>query len=342
MKARIVLLLIAISTIIFTATCSGDDATEPDIETQIRDALAAEDIETRIENAVATAVAAVNAGAPIPTPLSQDPGSFRTQAQVVQDVYRIIDRSVVNITATTINLDSFNRAVPQTGTGSGFVIDKEGRIVTNNHVVEDAERLEVTLADGTSLDAELIGRDPLIDLAMIQVDLPPDQLHPVVMGDSDSLVVGELAIAVGNPFGLDRTVTTGVVSALGRTLEATNDRTIANVIQTDAAINTGNAGGPLLNADGEVIGINTAIFTPSQGSVGIGFAVPVNTARRWIPEMIQFGRARHPMLGVGIVSVTSRIVEALNRSSTQGILVQTVTEGGPADQAGLRSGNRQV
>lgn len=152
----------------------------------------------------------------------------------------------------------------------------------------------------------------MTDLAGFQVDLPPDQLHPVVMGYSDSLMVGELAIAVDNAFGLDRTVTTGVVSALGRTLEAINGRTIANVIQTDAVINLGNSGGPLLNTDGEVIEINTVIFTPSQGSVGIGFAVPVNTAKRWISDMIQFGRARHPMLGVGIVSVTSRITEALN------------------------------
>ena len=355
MKAGIVLLLIAMSTIIFASACSGDDAPAPDIETQVRDALAAADIEgqireaveatdieTRIGNAVATAIAAVNAGVPIPTPLPQEPGSFRTQAQVIQDVYRKVTDSVVHISSTVYTVDSFNSPVPRTGTGSGFVLDNEGRILTNNHVVEGAQLVEVTLADGTILEAEVLGRDPFSDLAVLQVDVSPGQLLPIPMGDSDSLLVGELAIAIGNPFGLDRTVTTGVVSALGRTLDAPNGRTIANVIQTDAAINPGNSGGPLLNADGEVIGINTAIFSPSGGSVGIGFAVPVNTAKRWVPEMIQFGRARHPLLGVSIANVNSRLAEELNLSSEEGVLVQQIAQNGPAHVAGLRGGTSQV
>ncbi|MEE9249063.1 MAG: trypsin-like peptidase domain-containing protein [Dehalococcoidia bacterium] len=355
MKTGIVLLFIVITTIIFAAACSGDDAPEPDIETQVRDALAAADIagqvrkavestdiDTRIGNAVATAIAAVNAGVPIPTPQPQEPGSFRTQAQVIQDVYRKVTDSVVHISSRVYTVDSFNRAVPQTGTGSGFVLDNEGRIMTNNHVVEGAQLVEVTLADGTILEAEVLGRDPFSDLAVLQVDASAGQLRPISMGDSDSLLVGELAIAIGNPFGLDRTVTTGVISALGRTLDAPNGRIIANIIQTDAAINPGNSGGPLLNADGEVIGINTAIFSPSGGSVGIGFAVPVNTAKRWIPEMIQFGRARHPMLGVTIANVNSRLAEVLNLFSEEGVLVQQVGQNGPAQKAGLRGGTSQV
>ncbi|MFQ5934137.1 MAG: S1C family serine protease, partial [Dehalococcoidia bacterium] len=306
MKARYFLSVPLIVAVILLSACTGDEGPTPDV-----DAL--------VSNAVATAVAEV------------------TSEEIVQQAYQQITNSVVHITSTIYTLDFFMEVVPQQGTGSGFVWDDQGRIVTNNHVVEDADLIEVVLPDGTTVEAELLGRDPNTDLAVIQIDVPEEKLNPVALGDSDQIRVGQLAIAVGNPFGLDRTVTTGVVSALGRTLRADNNRLIIDVIQTDAAINPGNSGGPLLNSSGEVIGINTAIFSPSgQGSVGLGFAIPINTAARWVPEMIEFGRARHPALGVTIFDLNNRLANALEISVTQGVLVQQVAPGGPADEAGIR------
>lgn len=331
-KTKALLATVLISVILVSA-CTSDGGNEP-----------TPDIDALVQNAVATAVAELVQGAPVPTS-TPAPGATSTPApnpeDVVQDVYRQVNESVVHITSRTYTLDFFMQPVPQEGTGSGFVWDDQGRIVTNNHVVEDAELIEVILADGTVLEAELLGRDPNTDLAVIEVDMPEGNLVPVPVADSSQLQVGQMAIAVGNPFGLDRTVTTGVVSALGRTLRADNDRVIIDVIQTDAAINPGNSGGPLLNSSGEVIGINTAIFNPSgQGSIGIGFAIPINTAKRWVPDLIQFGRARHPALGVSILDVNNFLADALDLPVERGVLVQQVASGGPADQAGIRGGNR--
>ncbi|MFA5027189.1 MAG: trypsin-like peptidase domain-containing protein, partial [Candidatus Methylomirabilota bacterium] len=188
------------------------------------------------------------------------------EEETVIAVYRTVSPSVVNITGTVLTQDFFFRPVPERGgSGSGFFLDDKGTILTNNHVVENAESLEVTLADKTKLPARLIGRDPNNDLAVIQIAPPREKPAPLKLGDSDALQVGQMAIAIGNPFGLDRTVTRGVVSAVGRSLRSDTGRQIRHVIQTDAAINPGNSGGPLLNSRGEVIGINTAIFTPSGG-----------------------------------------------------------------------------
>ncbi|MFQ5872451.1 MAG: S1C family serine protease [Dehalococcoidia bacterium] len=329
MKIRSLLAIALVITLLVTA-CAGEEEPTPDIDARIRDA-------------VATAVAGLTPASPAPTPPPDGVilGPVAPE-EVVQGVYQRVNASVVHVTSTIYTQDIFMNVVPQQGTGSGFVWDTEGRIVTNNHVVEDADRLEVILADGTTVSAKLLGRDPNTDLAVLEVDVPTEKLQPVALGDSSQLQVGQLAIAVGNPFGLDRTVTTGVVSALGRTLRTDNNRLINNIVQTDAAINPGNSGGPLLNSRGEVIGINTAIFSPSGGSVGIGFAIPVNTAKRWIPEMIEFGRARHPALGVSIADLDSRLAGALDLSVTQGVLVQQVVPGGPADQAGIRGGDRMV
>lgn len=264
------------------------------------------------------------------------------EEEVITRVYREAGPSVVNITSVAYAYDFFLQPVPQQGTGSGFVIDRQGHIVTNNHVVEQADELEVTLADKTKVPAKVVGRDPSNDLAVVKIEVPQDKLHPLKLGDSGVLQVGQMAIAIGNPFGLERTVTRGVVSSLGRTLRADNGRLMAGIIQTDAAINPGNSGGPLLNSRGEVIGINTAIFSPSGGSVGVGFAVPVNTAKRLVPELIAKGRVAHAWLGISGLDLSPQLAKALKLPNTEGILVAQVVKGGPADKAGLRAGSRLV
>lgn len=262
--------------------------------------------------------------------------------RVIIRIYREVSPAVVHITSTAVGYDVFFNLVPERGTGSGFIIDGKGYIVTNNHVVEDAQRLEVTLADGKKVSAKLIGRDPLNDLAVIKVDVADENMPVVQLGDSDRLQIGQMAIAIGNPFGLDRTVTTGVVSSLDRTLRTETGREIRGIIQTDAAINPGNSGGPLLNSRGEVIGINTAIFSPTGGSVGIGFAIPVNKAKRIIPELITKGRASHPWLGIAGLSVTPEMRHVLDLPIEHGVLVVRVTKRSPAARAGIRGGRRRI
>jgi S1-C subfamily serine protease len=264
------------------------------------------------------------------------------EEEVVIGVYRAASPGVVHVTSTVLSQDFFFRVVPERGTGSGFIVDDRGYILTNNHVVENADRLEVTLADKRKVPARLVGRDPNNDLAVIQIQVPRERLTPLRLGDSRQLQVGQMAIAIGNPFGLDRTATRGVISALGRSLKADTGRQIRNVIQTDAAINPGNSGGPLLNSRGEVIGINTAIFTPSGGSVGIGFAIPIDTAKKLLPELIARGRASHPWLGVSGMDVTPDVARALNLPVNEGVLIAVVAPGGPADQAGLRGAQQRV
>jgi len=261
--------------------------------------------------------------------------------EIVIAVYRQVNPAVVNISSIAMAYDFFFNIVPQRGTGSGFIIDERGYIVTNNHVVEDAERLEVTLAGGAKYKAKLVGRDPSNDLAVIKIN-PKEKLPTVKLGDSNALQVGQTAIAIGNPFGLQGTVTTGVISSLGRTLRAENGRLMSGIIQTDAAINPGNSGGPLLNSRGEVIGINTAIFSPSGGSVGIGFAIPINTAKRLIPELIAKGRAIHPWLGIAGIAINPEMAEELGLSVKEGVLIVQVIPRGPAERAGVRGGNRRV
>ncbi len=224
---------------------------------------------------------------------------------------------------------------PMTSMGSGFVIDPSGVIVTNNHVVEGAETIEVRFNDDTVLKAELVGRDPKTDLAVIRVK--PEKPLPVVsFGDSDKLRIGEWVMAIGNPFGLGGSVSLGIVSARNRDINA---GPYDDFIQTDAAINKGNSGGPLFNLRGEVMGINTAIFSPSGGSVGIGFSVPANTAKNVISQLIQFGETRRGWLGVSIQSVTDDIAESMNLGKAQGALVANVTPSGPAEKAGIQPGD---
>ncbi|MGA9350682.1 MAG: trypsin-like peptidase domain-containing protein [Anaerolineae bacterium] len=259
--------------------------------------------------------------------------------QLVINVYEQVSPAVVHIASQVITMSFFWGPIPQEGTGSGFVIDSKGHIVTNNHVIEGADEVHVTLADGTRVPAEIVGTDPYNDLAVIKIDVPPDKLYPVELGSSVDLRVGQRAIAIGNPFGLDRTLTTGVISSLGRPLEVENGQVIYNVIQTDAAINPGNSGGPLLDSRGRVIGVNTAIRT---GAENIGFAIPVDTVKRVVPELIEKGRYRHPWLGDLSYSIDSELAQSLGLSVDKGILIAQIYRDSPAAKAGLRGGNRQV
>ena len=278
---------------------------------------------------------------PAETP-ARGAGGLTAEEEVVIGVYRAASPGVVHITSTVLSQDFFFRIVPEQGTGSGFMVDDRGYILTNNHVVENADSLEVTLADKSKVPAKLIGRDPNNDLAVIRVTVPREKLTPLRLGDSGHLQVGQMAIAIGNPFGLDRTVTRGVVSALGRSLKSDTGRQIRNVIQTDAAINPGNSGGPLLNSRGEIIGINSAIFTPSGGAVGIGFAIPVNTAKKLLPELIARGRASYPWLGISGMDITPSLARTLNLPAKEGVVIAQLAPGGPAARAGLRGSQRRV
>ncbi len=272
-------------------------------------------------------------------PLEEDLALVEAADRLVSELYARVSPSVVHITSRVITLDFFWGPLPSEGTGSGFVIDKEGHIVTNYHVVENAESIEVILSDQTQVPAQLVGIDPPNDLAVLRITVAPEKLVPVPLGDGATLRVGQRAIAIGNPFGLDRTLTVGVISALGRPLQKDDNTVIYNVIQTDAAINPGNSGGPLLNVRGEVIGVNTAI---RQNAEGIGFAVSVDTVRRVVPELIQYGRYAHPWLGVLGYSITPELARALGLPVERGVLVARLYRNSPADRAGIRGAVRQI
>ena len=257
-------------------------------------------------------------------------------------VYDKVADGVVNVTSTAIQQDFFFNAFPTQGSGSGSIVDTKGHILTNHHVVANAQKLEVTLADGSKWPAKLVGSDPDDDLAVIKIDAPKEKLKVIPMGDSKNLRIGQKVLAIGNPFGLERTLTTGIVSSLGRTIRSEVGTLIEDVIQTDAAINPGNSGGPLLNSDGEIIGINSAILSPSGGSVGIGFAIPVNTAKRVIPELISKGYVTYPYIGATIQSLIPEMAKFLKLKIERGAMISEVVKGGPAEKAGLKGGNQRV
>lgn len=302
----------------------------------------------KAESSTTTAVAA-----PLANPVSDSSGDD-APASTVNQIYERDGAGIAFISATsdgsetTSSTDPFGFGTPQQGgtaTGSGFVIDSEGHIVTNNHVVAQADEITVTLGDSErTYEATLVGRDPTTDLALLDVEAPADQLHPLTLGRSADIEVGDPVVAIGNPFGLDSTVTSGIVSALQRQIQAPNGRSISDVIQTDAAINPGNSGGPLINAAGEVIGINSQIATggSSEGNVGIGFAVPVDTAREVISQLLDDGEVEHAFLGISGATIDPTLAEALNLPVQQGVLIQDVVEGGPAAEAGLRTGDTQA
>ena len=257
------------------------------------------------------------------------------------EVYRTFSPGVAFITTTTVGMDYYGQEFErESGSGSGSVIDNQGHILTNYHVIEDVNRgrqkLTVSLGGDKVYPAEVIGGDPDTDLAVIKITPPREGLTVISFGDSESLVVGQKVLAIGNPFGLDRTLTTGVISGLQRPIRARNGRTIEGAIQTDASINPGNSGGPLLDKFGKMIGINSQILAPSGGSVGVGFAIPASIAKRVIPQLIQFGEVRRPKLGVSLVDVSKLVSQGIGLPINNGLLLRTIQRGGSADRAGLR------
>jgi S1-C subfamily serine protease len=257
-------------------------------------------------------------------------------------VYRMLNEAVVNITAVSVEYNWFLEPVPSAGTGSGSVIDQEGHILTNYHVVREAQELSVTLADGTNFKGEIVGADPENDLAVIKIDPGGKELTSISLGSSSELRVGQKVLAIGNPFALDRTLTTGIVSGVGRPVRIDSGLVIREMIQTDASINPGNSGGPLLNSRGEMIGINTVIYSPTGGSVGIGFAVPVDTAKRIIPDLIRYGKVQRGWIDITPVQIFPELVRYADLPVSQGILVSEVARGSTAQKAGLRGGENQV
>jgi len=257
-------------------------------------------------------------------------------------VYSRVGPGVVNITSVVVERDFFLNPVPRAGAGSGSIIDGSGHILTNNHVIQDSSKLEVTLSDGSKWPAKLIGADPDNDMAVIKIDAPREKLTVLSMGDSSGLKVGQKVLAIGNPFGLGQTLTTGIISSLGRSIRSGEGNLIENIIQTDAAINPGNSGGPLLDSTGNIIGINTAIISPTGASVGIGFAVPVNTAKRIVPELIAKGFVSYPWIGVSVYPLIPEFSRFLKLKAERGAVISEVVRGGPADKAGLRGGDQRV
>ena len=267
---------------------------------------------------------ATNTGRPAPVRQVAAPidDGLTPDERVNIQVYEKGNRSVVNITTLTVRADFLFREVPAEGSGSGSVLDKAGHILTNEHVVEGAREIMVTLYDGNSYAGKLVGVDPLNDIAVLKIDAPPETLFPVEVGDSARLRVGQKIYAIGNPFGLERTMTTGIISSLNRTLPSRSGRLMKQIIQIDAALNRGNSGGPLLDSQGRLIGMNTAIASTTGQNTGVGFAVGANVIHRVVPELIRSGRIIRPDIGI------TRVME-----TEQGLLVATLSEKGPAEEA---------
>ncbi len=264
------------------------------------------------------------------------PGLTETERATIR-LFESLAPSVAFITTSALRQDFWTRNVmeiPQ-GSGSGFVWDKQGHIITNYHVIKDANRSQVTLADRTTYDAEVIGFAPEKDLAVLRIDAPSNTLRPIPVGFSENLMVGQNVYAIGNPFGLDQTLTTGVISALGREINSVSGIPIRDVIQSDAAINPGNSGGPLLNSSGELIGVNTAIYSPSGASAGIGFSIPVDVVKWVVPDLIKYGKVNRPTLGIELATA-----QTTQRLGLKGALIIHTVQGGPADRAGLQPTTR--
>ena len=269
-----------------------------------------------------------------------DPSAVSDEQNSIE-VYKALSPGVAFITTSVVGADFYGQEFErERGSGSGSVIDNQGHILTNYHVIEGAQKLTVSLGGDKVFPAKIVGGDPDTDLAVIKIEPPREGLTVVQLGDSDKLAVGQKVLAIGNPFGLDRTLTTGVISGLQRPIRARNNRPIDAAIQTDASINPGNSGGPLLDKFGRMIGINSQILSPAGGSVGVGFAVPVNTAKRVIPQLIQFGEVRRPKLGVDAISVKRLQEQGVDLPVEGGLLLRAVVNGGAAQQAGLRGLSR--
>ena len=253
------------------------------------------------------------------------PDGLTPEEQINVNVYERVNKCVANITTKTVKSDGFFSESAAEGAGSGSVIDQVGHILTNYHVVEDARQVSVTLFDGKTYDAAFVGADPINDIAVIKIDAPPEVLVPVTFGDSANLRVGLRVFAIGNPFGLERTLTTGIISSLNRSLQIRGDRTIKSIIQIDAAINPGNSGGPLADSHGRLIGMNTAIASSTGQSAGVGFAIPINLIARIVPQLIKNGKVIRPEIGISRVYQTEH-----------GLLVAQLTPHGPAEKSGMK------
>jgi putative serine protease PepD len=285
-----------------------------------------------------TKVEALPGGGSIST-IAQRDAALTEDESINVRIYRQASPAVANILTKATEYDFFMDPVPVEGAGSGFVIDPRGYILTNYHVVEGAQSIEVVLGDQSHYPAKFVGADQRNDVALVKIE-PKGKLVALPLGDSGSIQVGQKVLAIGNPFGFQSTLTTGVVSALGRTVQTSQTTFIDEAIQTDAAINRGNSGGPLINSHGEVIGINSAIYTPSGTTAGIGFAIPVNTAKNIANDLITDGRVHRAFLGVETLSVGGWLSEALDLPVKEGLLVERATNGGPAAAAGIHGGDR--
>ncbi len=261
-----------------------------------------------------------------------------TSASVIQAVYQQANPGVVSI-VTTSNQPRLNVLPPrrqESGAGSGFVVDNQGNIVTNDHVVDGATNIRVIFSDGASAAARVVGQDPGDDLAIVKADVSADRLHPLTLGDSSAVKVGQLVVAIGNPFDLHNSVTSGIVSAVGRARPSVNGRSITNMIQTDAPVNPGNSGGPLLDDQGNVIGVIAQIESPVRGSVGVGFAIPSNTLQRYLSTLEAGGKVEHSWLGITGQEITPELAQALHLPVTSGVYVVEVLPGSPAQEAGIK------
>ncbi len=351
MKTRfsILFLLAALMGLLLTGCSLGDDLGQA-IRDQVVQALPTA-AATAVEPANDATVQPVNQTDPQPTAEAPfvDADQAQGEAQVVQPV------PVAETTQERLYIDLYQRVNPavvsvfmQTGSGSGFVIDPEGYIVTNNHVIAEGGPIVVRFHNGDTKDATLVGTDPQADIALLKVDATAGELSALALGDSDALEVGQLVVAIGSPFGLDNTMTTGIISGLSRSLP--NDPTtltanyqVPNVIQTDAAINPGNSGGPLINLDGEVIGVNTAIESPVRANAGVGFSVPSNVVKIVVTQLRENGEVRYAWLGIAGGTLTPEMADEMNLDrATRGVIVTDVTAGGPAAAAGLRGGDPQT
>ena len=281
-----------------------------------------------------------------PNVLAEEPPLDLTNPDTISDeqnsieIYKTLSPGVAFINTTSYTQDFWGQVEEGKGTGSGSVIDKQGHILTNYHVIEGAQKVSVSLGGDKTYPAKVVGSDPDTDLAILKIEPPQTGLTVIQFGDSDKLVVGQKVLAIGNPFGLDRTLTTGIISGLQRPIRARNGRPIDAAIQTDASINSGNSGGPLLDKLGKMIGINSQILSPSGGSVGVGFAVPVNTARRIVPQLIQFGEVKRPRIGGDLLSVERLAEQGVSLPVESGLLVRAVIKGGSAEKAGLKGLSR--
>jgi S1-C subfamily serine protease len=286
-----------------------------------------------------------SSGVVAPAALAKPASNSQSKGLTVHDIYQRDAQGVAFISSQIVQQTQSVFGLPQqqqsTATGSGFLIDNDGHILTNAHVVEGAKRVDVQLGDGATQQAQIVGTDPSTDIAVLKVD-NTEGVNPLPLGDSTKVQVGDPVVAIGNPFGLDRTVTTGIVSALQRQIQAPNGFSISDVIQTDAAINPGNSGGPLIDGNGQVIGINSQIESQSGGNEGVGFAVPIKTAADVVSQLENGGEVQRAYLGISGGDITPSIAQALNLPVQQGVLVEQVLNGGPADDAGIKGATGQA